>query len=142
MKLKNIGLLSLLVGVVLVSACNAGGGSSGGGNPVNAGDFGDIKLKACPLWSCNSGESTIVNVGESIVIWANTFSTGRDQQVTVSFSVSDDKNKLTQNSCTSDLNHTTCSIRLIGVTPGPVTITANSIFGFNPGSITINVLAK
>lgn len=139
MKLKNIGLLSLLVGGVLVSACNAGAGSSGGGNPVNAGDFGDIKLQACPLWSCNSGESSTVNVGESIVIWADTFSTGRAQQVTVNFSMSDDKNKLNKDSCTSDLNGTTCSIRLIGVAPGPVTITANSIFGFNPGSITITV---
>ena len=141
MKLKNIGLLSLLVGGVCVSACNAGS-SGGGGNPVHAGDFGDIKLKGCPLWSCSSGESTTVNVGESIVIWAHTFSTGRAQQVTVNFSMSNDNNKLNKSSCTSDLHDTYCYIRLIGVTPGAVTITASSIFGFNPGSITINVLAK
>ena len=139
MKFKNIGLLSLLAGMVLVSACNSGGGSSSGGNPVNDGDFGDIKLEACPLWSCNSGRSTTVNVGESIVIWADTFSTGRAQQITFNFSMSNDNNQLTQNSCTSRLKDTTCSIRLIGVTPGPVTITANSVFGFNPGSITITV---
>jgi hypothetical protein len=139
MKLKNIGLLSLLVGGVLVSACNFGGGSSGGGNPVNAGDFGDIKLQACPLWNCESGESSTVNVGESIVIWADTFNTGRAQQITFNFSMSNDDNTLTQSSCTSRLNSTTCFIELIGVAPGPVTITAKSIFGFNPGSITIIV---
>ena len=137
MKLKNIGLLSLLVGGVLVSACNAGGGSSDGGNPVNAGDFGDIKLKACPLWSCNSGESTTVNVGESIVIWANTTSTGRGQQVTISFVSSNDNISFEDKPCiVTGIN---CSIRVTGVTPGPVTITANSIFGFNPGSIIITV---
>ena len=137
MKLKNIGLLSLLVGGVLVSACNAGGGSSGGGNPVNAGDFGDIKLEALSDLYPNYTESSTVNVGESVIIWVNTTSTGRGQQVTISFASSNDNISFEDKPCI--VTGTTCYLRVTGVTPGPVTITASSIFGFNPGSITITV---
>ena len=130
MKLKTIGLLGLLAGSIFISACNSGGGTGGGAPTVEPGQRGAITLKALPTVNVESG------------IYLTAYVTDWPTDFTMNFTASNNNVTLVPSYCTITYN-LYCTVGVVGVAAGTVTITADaSLPGYIESSIVITVLGN
>ena len=127
MELKNIGLLSLLSGGILLSGCNLGGSTSYQPE-VAADEYGAITLTSLPTIGIESA-------GVSVIAHIRDYPTAS----TIYFTTDNDNLTLDASSCAMTYTGS-CYVVAYGQTPGPTTITAtDSLYGYTPGTITITV---